>query len=135
MADRELPAAEEAQASPAQSSSAAGGGVPKRRGRPPKSPEAVAQHVIHIRIDKLLQDALNDYMVRNGMTVSQAVRVLLMTGFSSEMANPEAVFHQAAFREGMFKGYAIIQERLGKAVAKAMQEIGREIGSDANDAP
>jgi len=84
--------------------------------------------VIQVRIDKVLQTALADYMVKNNMTLSQAMRVLLTLGLDSERVNPDAVFHMAAFREGLFQGLATVREKIGSAVAQALQDMTTEIG-------
>jgi len=99
-----------------------------RRGRPVLDDETTRLgRIIQIRIDKVLQDALSTYMVTNNMTISQATRVLLTIGLNAETANPDGVFHAAAFREGVLQGLGTVKEKIGSAINKALKEIGSEI--------
>lgn len=109
--------------------------TPKRgRGRPPKPDHLKLGRVIQVRIDGVLQTAIRDYMAMNNMTVSQALRVLITVGLDQERANPDAVFHAAAFREGILQGLGHVRGVIQRSVNIALNEIEQEIQTSEEEA-
>ena len=65
---------------------------------------------------------MSAYMEQNGMTTSQAVRMLLALALREEGQSPDQVIHRAAFREGVQLGVSKLKEKFTTSVQQAVSE-------------
>lgn len=76
-----------------------------------------------LRLDVPTLEALEEYRERNGMSFSQALRVLLALALREEGESSDAAFRAAAFREGVLSGVASVSVHVQKAVKAALDEL------------
>lgn len=76
-----------------------------------------------IRLDVPTREALEAYREKNGMSFSQALRVLLALALREEGESSDVAFRAAAFREGVVSGAAAVSVHVQKALSAAMDEL------------
>lgn len=76
-----------------------------------------------VRVDGQLRDEVEGYMQANGMTRSQAVRILISLGLDKERQNPDG-FRALAFREGLVLGLAYVKEQVMVQLSAAFKGMG-----------
>ncbi len=82
-----------------------------------------AKRNINVHLSADLRDRLQAYMDAQGMSISQAVRVLLELALGDMGLRPEDVFKSASFREGVYQGVQAFKVRMQQAFAEAMADL------------
>jgi hypothetical protein len=74
-----------------------------------------------VRLDAPTRLAIEKYMNDTKVNFSQAVRMLVALALREEEASDMA-FRRQAFREGVIKGVAALNERMYEAIESALEE-------------
>ncbi len=78
---------------------------------------------INVRLSDDVAVRLSNYMQLHGMSVSQAVRILLELSLTREGVSPDQAYRTAAFREGIMQGVVVLKSRMQQAIAEALRDM------------
>lgn len=76
-----------------------------------------------VRLDAQTRETMGQYLEKNGLTLSQGLRVLLALALREEGQSPDEVFRAAAFQEGIRAGATIFSKRIQEAISLARSEL------------
>lgn len=82
----------------------------------------VPQHV-NVRLDAETRSFLGEFMANNGMSLSQAIRVLLALSLKESGVTLETAYASAAFKEGVLRGTSAVKRAIGDAVKVALEGL------------
>lgn len=77
---------------------------------------------ISIRLDADTRAGISQYMANNGVTQSQALRLIVEQGLQA-INSQDIQVHRAAVKEGIFRGTSIVKSKLHHILDEAIREI------------
>lgn len=77
---------------------------------------------VKARLDDKTRARMNAYMAETGMNQSAVTRLALAMLFDHKDRNPDAIFHEIAFREGVLKGVSAFHRAIKTSVEEALKE-------------